>query len=94
VRHAIEKARRDRESAIAFVCRLMHLHQLPAVRVGPHWRFNHDSVDRWCDGRLARPAMNALYRVLTLKEAARYLHVRRRVLQRKLPPRYRSQISR
>jgi hypothetical protein len=55
VRHAIEKARRDRESAIAFVCRLMHLHQLPAVRVGPHWRFNHDSVDRWCDGRLARP---------------------------------------
>jgi hypothetical protein len=33
--------------------------------------------------------MNALYRVLTLKEAARYLHVRRRVLQRKLPPRYR-----
>jgi hypothetical protein len=46
---------RDRESAIAFVCRLMHLHQLPAVRVGPHWRFNHDSVDRWCDGRLARP---------------------------------------
>jgi len=55
VRNAIEKASRDRESAIAFVCRVMHLHQLPAVRVGPHWRFNHDSVDRWCDGRLARP---------------------------------------
>jgi hypothetical protein len=86
-------ARRDRENAIAFVCRPMHLHQLSAMRVGPHGRFNHDSVDRWCDGPPGATAMNALYRVLTLKEAARYLHVRRRVLQRKLPPRYRSQIS-
>jgi len=42
----------------ATIYRLLKLHQIPAFKVGSDWRFNLESLDRWCLGseKGAKPA--------------------------------------
>jgi excisionase family DNA binding protein len=32
------------------IYRMLRKHEIPAFRIGTDWRFNIESVDRWCSG--------------------------------------------
>ena len=36
------------------VHRLLRRNEIPAFRIGRHWRFNLAEIDRWCTSRMPR----------------------------------------